>query len=134
VPITIERDDARRWLLSRATGELTITDITHFLRTARADIAVRMWPLLFDARGCGTAMTKADVPAAVAIVRTAIEQKQRRAHVALVADEDALYQWFLEYETQCAAIGVRIIRVFRELEEGRQWLEIVSAGRELASG
>jgi hypothetical protein len=90
-----------------------------------------MWPLLFDASSCRTSMTAAAVDTAVGIVRQAAEQQQRRAHVALVADDDALYRWFLDYETRCAAIGVRGIRVFRQFEDAGRWLEIVSAAREL---
>lgn len=134
MPFALERDDARRWLTCRATGVLTIDETTDFIRSARADIAIRMWPLLVDARGCQTTMTIADVEAAVAIVCQVTEQKQQRGHVALVADDDALYRWFLDYETRCAAIGVRIIRVFREVSAAAEWLAILSAGRELGQG
>jgi hypothetical protein len=131
VSVTVTRDAARRWLLGRATGSLSIDETIEFLRTARAPIELRMWPLLFDARSCRTSMTAADVDKAVEIVRHVTEQRQRRAHVALVADDDALYGWFLDYETRCAAIGVRVIRVFRQFEDAQRWLEIVSAAREL---
>ena len=131
MPLTVTRDPARRWLLARAEGSLSITDVTEFLRTARASIELRMWPLLVDARSCGTSMTPADVAQAVDVVRQVAEQRQRRGHVALVADDDTLYRWFLDYETRCAEIGVRVIRVFRRNEDAERWLEIVSAAREL---
>jgi hypothetical protein len=131
VALTVTRDVARRRLLARAEGSLSITDVTDFLRTARAPIELRMWPLLVDARSCRTSMTPADVARAVAIVRTVAEQRQRRGHVALVADDDTLYQWFLDYETRCAAIGVSVIRAFRQIEDAERWLEIVSDAREL---
>ena len=131
VPITVTRDVPRRWLLARATGSLSIDDVTEFIRTQRAPLELRMWPLIFDARACRTTMTTADVDKAVEIVRTVSEQRHQRAHVALVADDDGLYAWFLDYERRCAAIGVRIIRVFRQHEDAERWLEIVSASREL---
>jgi hypothetical protein len=131
VSVTVRRDVSRRWLLARAVGSLSIDDTTEFLRTARAPIELRMWPLLFDARSCRTSMAAADVDKAVDIVRTVAGQQQRRAHVALVADDDVLHGWFLDYETRCAAIGVRVIRVFRQFEDAERWLEIVSDAREL---
>ena len=131
VPFTVTPDAARRWLLARAEGTLAIADVTDFLRTARASIELRMRPLLVDARSCRTTMTPADVAQAVDIVRKVAEQRQRRGHVALVADDDTLYRWFLDYETRCAEIGVRVIRVFRRREDAERWLEIVSAAREL---
>jgi hypothetical protein len=131
VPITVAHDASRRWLRARASGSLSIDQAAEFLRTARAPVELRMWPLLFDARGCTTSMTAADVAKAVAIVRKVAEQRQRRAHVALVADDDQLYGWFLDYETRCAELGVRVIRVFRQFEDAERWLEIVSAAREL---
>jgi hypothetical protein len=91
-----------------------------------------MWPLMVDARDCRTNMTDADVDKAVAVVRVAARQKQRRAHVAIVANDDPLYRWFLLYETQCAEVGVRVIRIFRQLDDAERWLDIVSSARELA--
>jgi hypothetical protein len=38
----------------------------------------------------------------------------------MVADDDMLYQRFLLYETECAEIGVRVIRVFRQLEDAER--------------
>jgi hypothetical protein len=132
VPVTVDRDLSRRWLRARATGSLSIDEVTEFLRTARAPVEMRMWPLLFDARGCRTSMALGDIDKAVGIVRKVAEQQQqRRAHVALVADDDVLYRWFLDYETRCAALGVRVIRVFRQFEDAERWLDIVSAAREL---
>lgn len=131
VPVTVERDLSRQWLRARANGTIAIADVTEFLRTVRAPIEMRMWPLVFDARGCRTSMTPAEVDLAVDVVRKVAEQRQRRAHVALVADDDAFYRWLLDYETRCSMLGVRVIRVFRQIEDAERWLEIVSAAPEL---
>ena len=133
VPVSVTQDVPRRWLLARATGSLSIDDTTEFIRTVRAPIERRMWPLLFDARSCTTSMTAADIDQAVSVVRQLTEQqRQQRAHVALVADDDGLYGWFLEYEARCVQIGVRVIRVFRRYEDAERWLAIVSSSREWA--
>jgi hypothetical protein len=131
MPIVTDRDMRRRWLIAIATGELSIQQVIDFLRTARSNLNDRMWPLLFDARGCQTSMTDADVASAVAAIEEVGRQKQRRAHAAIVADDDRLYRWLLLYETQCAAIGVRVIRIFRQSDDAERWLDIVSAAREL---
>jgi len=130
VPIEVIRDERRRWLRARASGILSFDETATFLTTVRDPIEFRMWPLLFDARSCSTDMTGADVDRAVAIV-SATARRQRRAHVAIAADDDQLFQWLLLYETKVAAAGVPIIRVFRQLPDAERWLDIVSAAREL---
>ena len=132
MPISATPDSERRWLVARAGDVLSLADTLDFLRTARTALELRMWPLLVDARGCRTTMTVEDVDAAVALVRSATEQGQRRGHVTLIADDPELYRWFLLYETRCASIGAGIIRAFTHYEEAVQWLEIVSAAREFS--
>jgi hypothetical protein len=131
MPIACVRDERRRWLLARATEALCLDELTDFLRTARAKAEDRMWPMLVDARACRTIMTEVDVDAAVAIVRAVAGRKERRAHVTIAADDTALSRWFLLYEARCAEAGVRVIRIFRQLEDAERWFEIVSAAREL---
>ena len=130
MPIEVIRDERRRWLLTRASGILGFDETATFLTTVRDPIDFRMWPLLFDARSCSTEMTDADVDRAVMIV-SETAQRQRRGHVAIVADDDQLYRWLLLYETKVAAAGVRMIRVFHRLPDAERWLDIVSAAREL---
>jgi len=133
VPIAVDRDLSRGWIRARATGTLSIDDVLSFITTVRAPIQMRMWPLVFDARSCRTSMTPADVDRMVDVVRSVVnDQHQQRAHVALVADDDVLFGRLLEYETRCAALGVRVIRVFRQYEDAERWLVIVSSARELS--
>src|SRR5260221_9340144 len=106
MPIDCVRDERRRWLLARATDPLSLDETMDFLRTARAKVEDRMWPMLVDARACRTTMAEADVEAAVAIVRAVAQRHERRAHVAIAADDGALYRWFLLYEARCAEAGV----------------------------
>src|ERR1700752_1634652 len=128
VPIDVARDESRQWLIAKAAGILTIEEILEFMQVARASVDARMMPLLFDARGASTTATEADIDRAVAVVGTLTRQGPR-GHVALVADTDRLFGLMLRYETGCAAIDVRIIRVFRQRADAERWLEIVSAAR-----
>ena len=72
----------------------------------------RMWPMLVDARACRTTNDRSRRRPAVALVRAVARRNEHQAHVAIAADDDALYRWFLLYEAQGAEAGVRVIRSF----------------------
>jgi hypothetical protein len=129
VSIRVRRDQKRCWFVARAAGRLTLHEVLRFVQTVRAAPEDRMWPLLFDARSATTDATDADVDRAVAAVQQAVQTGGRRGHVAIIADDDRLFGLMLLYEARCAAIGVRVIRVFRQLADAERWLEIVSAAR-----
>jgi hypothetical protein len=128
--VVFSYDQSRKWVIARSTGELTIPDVLALIRTARADVEHRMWPMLFDAaRSATVRATEADLEQAVAAVAEAVQNQGPRGHVALVADDDTLYERMLLYETRCAEIGVAVIRAFRVLDDAQRWLEVVSAAR-----
>jgi hypothetical protein len=131
VPIDLQRDDRRRWLVARITGSLSIEDLLQFLQTARASFELQTWPLLVDARGAASLLRPEDVERAVVLVRAAVERGESRAHVAVVADDDRLFDWMLVYEARCAEAGARVIRTFRNPLDAERWLEILSASRQL---
>jgi hypothetical protein len=124
-----ERDPHRGWILIRAAGPVEIGDLLDTIRTARTSIEARMVPLLFDAREAHGSLRPDDVEQMVAAVQHAVSVGGTRGHVAIVAPDDTLYASMLRYETRCAEIGVILIRVFRQMPDARQWLEIVSASR-----
>jgi hypothetical protein len=131
VSISVERDERRRWLVAQATGDLTLDELSTFIRTARASEELRMWPMIFVGNDASTTMTDQDVEQAVAVVARALATTGARAHVAVVTNDDRLYRWMLLYEAKCADIGVRLIRVFRQYDDAERWLQIVSAARNL---
>ena len=108
VPITVERNLQRQWLVATATGVIPLEAILHVLQTARASEELRMWPMLFDGSAATTSMTDEDVATAVAVVRRAYESSGPRGHVALVARDNRFYALLLMCEIQCAEIGVRL--------------------------
>jgi hypothetical protein len=112
--------------VARVTGDLTIEDVVTFLKTARSGVEARAIPLLVDANDATTSMTAADVHTAVQVVKRALATEGLRGHVALFANDDALYRWALDYEVRCAEIGVRVIRVFRQRADAERWLTILS--------
>ena len=127
--MNVSYDGSRKWVFVRATGVLELNDVLRLIGTARADIEHRMWPMLFDARSATTTVTHDDVEGAVEAVAGALRAQGERGHVALVADDDVLYDRMLLYETRCAEVGVKVIRAFRQLADAERWLEIVSAAR-----
>ena len=131
MPITVERDLQRRWLIATATGIVSIDEIVHLVQTARTPVDLRMWPLLFDASAATTSMTDEDVATAVAVVHDAHDATGARGHVALVTGDNRFYALLLMYEIQCAQIGVRFIRVFRQRPDAERWLAVMSAARNL---
>lgn len=90
-----------------------------------------MIPMLVDAREAYGGFSDADVERAVAAVDDAARRSGVRGHVALVALDDAVFTGMLHYETRCAEIGVRVIRVFRLLADAEHWLEVVTDARDL---
>ena len=129
VPITVRTDERRRWIIATVSDTLTLQDVLTVIRTARADIEHRMWPLLVDARTATTDMTEQQVDEAAAAVQRAVQTGGERGHVALATSDDRMYQRMLQYETRCAELGVRVIRVFRQRPDAEQWLALVSAAR-----
>ena len=58
-------------------------------------------------------------------VQNARVRQGMRGYVALVADDDLLFSQFLLYEVRVAQIGVRVIRVFRRLDDAEAWLGVM---------
>ncbi len=131
MPIDVVEDHARRWIIARATGTVSIQEVLVFIRTVRASVERRMLPLLFDARGATTDATEADVLEAVNVVRDTVARSGARGDVALIADDDRLFDRMLLYETRCAEAKIRSIRVFRHAADAERWLQIVSPAHNL---
>jgi len=130
MPITLERDIPRRRFLARVTGLLTIEEALEFLRTARGDPEMATWPLIFDARGATTTVTTDEVASIVdATQEVRGTSTIPRGHVAIIADDERLFERFCLYETRLFAMGIRIVRVFRDCDDAERWLEVMHATR-----
>jgi hypothetical protein len=130
MPISLERDMQRQRLLARVSGVLTITEALGFLRTARANPEIATWPLIFDARGATTTLTPDEVESAVDAVKEIRRTSSiPRGHVAIIADDDRMFERFCLYETRLFEIGIRIVRVFRDCDQAERWLEVMHATR-----
>jgi hypothetical protein len=131
VPITVDRDTRRNWLIATATGVISVDQVIHLLRTARSSLELQMWPMLFDATDATTSMTDDDIDRVIEVVQRSLPAGPR-GHAAVVAGDNRFYSLLLTYEIKCAAIGVRFIRVFRQRDDGERWLQVMSAARHLS--
>jgi hypothetical protein len=129
VPLRPSFDERVHCVLVRGTGVITLDDVLTLIRTARAHVDHRMWPMLVDARGATTDLTVEDVDRLAAAVQNAHDTQGPRGHVAIVADDETMYGRMLAYEAKCAAFGVSYIRVFRQYNDADRWLDIVAAAR-----
>jgi hypothetical protein len=129
VRVTVTRDEKRGWLDVRASGTFDIDEALRLVATARGAVENRMVPMLFDAREVRGPLPDDDVERAVQAVQKTVQEKGLRGHVAIVALDDEIYNGMFHYETRCAEVGVRVIRVFRLRADAERWLEIVSGAR-----
>jgi hypothetical protein len=121
VSITVVADPARSLLVATADGELGLSELQDFLRTARAGER-RHWPLLFDATSATTSITADQVRALSMLVGSAVRVEGPRAPVAIVAAQDAFFGVMRMYQTLCEAEGFDGIGVFRMREDAETWL------------
>jgi hypothetical protein len=119
----------RRWIIVRMSGVVSLREVLTLIQTARANVEHRMWPMLVDAGSATTDVTEQEVETAATAVQRAVQTGGERGHVALATADDVMYARMLQYETRCAELGVRVIRVFRQKPDAEQWLALVSAVR-----
>ena len=129
MPLTPVFDDRRRRIAVQGKGVIRFDEVVQLIASARADIVRRTWPMLVDATGATTDITEEDVDRLAALVRTAVETQGPRGLVAIAASDDTLYARMLAYETKCSALGVNVIRVFRQAPDAARWLDIVGGAR-----
>jgi hypothetical protein len=133
VTIAIRREARTGWIVVIVSGPIDIDEMVETIRTVRASVHTRMVPMLVDARDAIGPMSAEGIEQLVAAVQDALKRGGLRGHVAIVASDDAVYAGMLQYEARCAGIGVRVIRVFRQMSDAERWLEILSAARDFRS-
>jgi hypothetical protein len=118
--ITYVVDHARRRVLTRAEGLLTLVDIA-----AHADAETRerspSYQELFDATGATTDLTAEQVQAMVLRAYQAF-QKEPIGEIAIVATEPVVFGLARMYAILCEQVGVTV-EVFRTVAEAEQWLD-----------
>jgi len=130
VPIELRVDVAARRLYAKASGVLTLLDCLTFVKTARAPVERRDWPMLFDAMDATTTEGEASIDQLVdEIIKMAAQEPGPRAYVALAAGDDALYRLMLYYEARLTDASIRVVRVFRQVADAQRWLDTMTAAR-----
>jgi hypothetical protein len=120
MPLTWERDDARRLFMGRVIGVLTTEDALAAIPTRSGEY--RLYRMLFDMRGATTSVMGADVRHVVADLGAVISKDGPRGPVAIVADDPALFGMARMYATICDHAGLDNVQVFNSLDKATRWL------------
>jgi hypothetical protein len=120
MPITVTRDDQRKLIVAVGTGTITAQDVFAFVRDHRSGI-LQTYRLLVDGREAQMRAQVSDATTLANQVATEARLSGGRGPTAIVAGT-AVYLLATAYETLSHGAGVHVIRVFREIDEARQWL------------
>ena len=128
--LSIEPDPVRGWSTARAASHTTVEDVVTTINTARASVATRMEPMIFDGREASGSTSPDEIGPVVDALEAAMNIGGRRGHAALVVSDRAVYKPLLDLGSRCAVIGIPLVRVLFGLPDAERWLRIVS-GRDL---
>lgn len=118
--ISVERDDAQRRFVAKATSPLTLAEILRFMSTHRVG-AYRGYSLLFDVDRFFQ-LSDADIRTLANHVASLTTREGERGRTAIVAIDDKAYALAALYEALSTIPGVAI-RAFRDLESAQEWLD-----------
>jgi hypothetical protein len=121
VPITLAVAPGRPLLIATAVGDLSLVELTAFIKTGRTGDH-RDWPLLFDAALATTHITAGQVRSLAVAVGSTVRLEGTRAPVAIVAGHDDVFGVMRMYQTLCEGEGFNDIGVFRTRDEAETWL------------
>ena len=122
MPLTYVRDDARGRIVSVASGLVTVHDVLAIIDRQHAE---GLWDygVLYDARGSASLPTVEEMERTLGRI-DAVAGGRRRGPVAIVTTDPALFDMARVYATggKFAVVATRV-RVFRDVEEARTWLD-----------
>ena len=125
MPVSFERDDAKRRVLLAALGTVTAADLIHAMDRQAAE-GIWQYSVLYDSSEVTDPPSPADLRR-VATHAASIEHKSgKRGPVAMYAPHDVVYGTARMYES--VADDRVVWRVFRTREEAEAWLDSVSGG------
>jgi hypothetical protein len=107
-------------LTVRATGDLTHTDFTAFLRCERS-CDRRYGPVWFDATDATTNMSAADVEQVATLLVWTVRRSGPRGPLAIIVTDDALFGLMQLLHVLCEQHGIEV-RVFRADADAEHWL------------
>jgi hypothetical protein len=131
VPIAVEHDERRRWIIAIASGVLTLADVITLIRTARASVEYRMWPMLVDAQTATTDMTEADVERTVEAIQRG---SSRRTAGTRRAGGARRYRLRAPAAVRDALRGHRHAKRPRQRPDAERWLALLSGARNSVEG
>ncbi len=119
MPFTSSYDPGRRWLLTIATGHITLHDVrAHLHERVRRQLG---GPELIDTTRAELAMRPADLPQAVAIIREASSMHALGPTAVLVTSD---YGEGMSMLLEALLAKVLDFRTFRRREDAERWLTV----------
>ena len=121
MPLTFERDDARRRVTVTAVGAISLEESLRIL-DRQADEGVWDYAVLYDGRGRDGTLDSSEIVRVVS--RTAILSKRHGpvGPLAIVRLDPAGFSVGRMFEV-FSGEGGRIVRVFRSMDDANTWLE-----------
>lgn len=119
MPITVQRDDARRRRTVTLAGPVDYTDVRQFVATHSPD--QHQHDLLVDLREANLAFLSSNDTLQLAKLAGHRFPAERYRRVAIVAPSDETFGTARMYATHREATGL-VPRVFRSLEAAEAWL------------
>lgn len=121
MPLTFTIDPARKWVLGRASGEVTVDDIQQYM-AGRVQQAIYDYPQIIDARGATLR-----IPATRTVVQSALDARRAVAagaipRTALVATPGTAVFGYARQVAAELGLSGHPIEVFDCLAEAEAWL------------
>jgi hypothetical protein len=122
MPITYERDDARRRIVVTTIGIIAVDEMLAIIdRQARE--GTWQYGMLYDSRRVATVASAADVRTGLRHVETVSISHGRRGPVAFVTTMPAAYGMVRMYST-LAGQQHQAVEAFRDIADAERWLAI----------
>jgi len=121
MPIAVDRDQTRRFIIATVTGRVTVDDLFDFMTTQWATAGADQG-IVFDARDMIVDQTANDIR--VLVSRLQRRQAALHAPFAMVVSDDLAFGMARIYAALLETIGVWRVSVFRSMAEAEVWLGI----------
>ena len=125
MPITADRDDARRLVVAHVVGPLLMSELFAFASDHRTGLP-STYALLLDLREATTMPTEGDLRS-FAHLLAMLSRSAVRGRAALLAPTDSVFEASRALEQFCQAAGVHTLRACRDVEEADAWLAVAKS-------
>ncbi len=120
MPITYERDDARRRIIVTTIGDVGLDDMLAVV-DRQASEGTWQYGILYDSRRVASVATQSEVRTGLRYVDTLSRTQGRRGPVAFVTTMPAAYGMVRMYSTLAGQLH-QAVEAFRDIGDAERWL------------